>query len=260
MIAGLSDQRHLATASRPAVDTGAVGAGGQWLAVDRRHVDAGPSNNSITCRRLGPIGGPASVPAPTPASVFIPGTWYYQQTRMWRQATGWSPRWAGCGFGTSVDSGGYVFLEGHWDLDLARRGMMFAPIYFTSPIYRRPSWFYRPTFVVQTDFLMGALFIRPGYSTYYFGDFFDASYRRRGFVSFVDFRFGRTGIDPLFGYYRWSNRAVPHWEADLRGVYTNRFNNVAVRPPRTLVQQTTVINNINPRTLQTFTRRRPWFL
>jgi hypothetical protein len=118
---------------------------------------------------------------------------------------------------------GYVFLEGHWDLDLTRRGMLFAPIYFTAPVYRRPNWFYRPTFVVQTDFLLGALFVRPGYSTYYFGDYFDASYRRRGFVSFADFRVGRVGFDPLFSYYRWTNRAVPHWEADFRAGYATRF-------------------------------------
>jgi hypothetical protein len=195
-----------------------------------------------------PLEAPASAPAPTATSVFVPGTWYYQQTRyVWRAGYWMEPQagWVWIPAHFVWTPAGYVFLEGHWDLDLARRGMMFAPIYFTSPIYRRPSWYYRPSFVVQTDFLMGALFIRPGYSTYYFGDFFDARYRRRGFVSFVDFRFGRTGIDPLYGYYRWSNRAVPHWDADLRGVYANRFNNVAVRPPHTLVQQNTVIQNAN---------------
>jgi hypothetical protein len=194
-----------------------------------------------------PLEAAASSPAPTPTSFFIPGTWYYHQTRyVWRPGYWLEPQvgWVWIPARYVWTPAGYIFLEGHWDFDLSRRGLLFAPVYFTSPIYRRPAWSYRPTFVVQTDFLMGALFIRPGCSTYYFGDYFDVAYRRRGFVSFVDFRFGRTGIDPLFGYYRWSNRSVPHWENDLRGMYVNRYNNVAVRPPRTLVQQTTVINNI----------------
>ncbi len=191
-----------------------------------------------------PLEAAASTPAPTPTSQFIPGTWYYMQTRyVWRPGYWFQPQagWVWIPAHFVWTPAGYVFLEGHWDLDLTRRGMLFAPVYFTAPVYRRPSWFFRPTFVVQTDFMLGALFIRPGFSTYYFGDYFDAAYRRRGFVSFVDYRVGRVGFDPLFSYYRWTNRAVPHWEADFRKGYETRFVNVAARPPRTLVQQSVVV-------------------
>jgi hypothetical protein len=213
---------------------------GMWTPIAQKQMDYLPPPPA-------PLEAAASVPAPTPTSIFIPGTWYFLQTRyVWRPGYWMEPRvgWVWVPAHFVWTPAGFVFLEGHWDLDLVSRGMLFAPVYFTAPIYRRPAWFYRPAFVVQTDFVLGALFIRPGFNSYFFGDFFDVAYRRRGFVSFVDFRVGRVGVDPLFGYYRWTNRATPHWENDLRGVYTARFNNVAVRPPQTLVQQNVVVNNV----------------
>ena len=204
---------------------------GMWTPLAQKQMDYLPPPPA-------PLEAAASTPAPTPASMFVPGTWYYQQTRyVWRPGYWLEPHagWVWIPAHFVWTPAGYVFLEGHWDLDLSRRGMLFAPVYFTTPVYRRPAWFWRPTFVVQTDFLLGALFIRPGFSTYYFGDFFDAAYRRRGFVSFVDFRVGRVGVDPLFSYYRWTNRGNPRWEAEFRAGYAERFTNVAVRPARTLV-------------------------
>src|SRR5262249_26638304 len=75
-------------------------------------------------------------------------------------------------------------------------------------------------------------------------DYFDPVYRRNGFVPWFDFHRDRLTFDPLFGYYRWRHRDDRRWEQDLRGLYTARFNGVAPRPPRTLVQQNTLIQNI----------------
>jgi hypothetical protein len=139
---------------------------------------------------------------------------------------------------------GCVFVEGYWDYTLRDRGLLFAPVRLDFRVCFRPRWFYRPSFVVYDNCLYGALFIRPGFSCYYFGDYFDVAYRRAGFVSWVDFRMGRGGFDPLFTYYRWQNRGDRRWEVDLRGLYVARFNGTAPRPPRTFVQQTTLIQNL----------------
>src|SRR5262249_13865600 len=95
------------------------------------------------------------------------------------------------------------------------------------------------------DFVFTALFLRPGYYSYYFGDYFDPAYRRAGFLSWLDYRYGGFGYDPLYNYYRWSYRDNPAYFRDLPGLYAARYSGGAPRPPRTLVQQTTVINNTN---------------
>src|SRR5262249_47466144 len=84
----------------------------------------------------------------------------------------------------------------------------------------------------------------PSCGCYYFGDYFEARYRRLGFVAWVDFRIGRTCYDPLFSYCRWQYRGDRLWERNLRTVYVDRYKGTYPRPPRTFVQQTTVINKI----------------
>ncbi len=86
--------------------------------------------------------------------------------------------------------------------------------------------------------------MRRGCSCYFFGDYFDAGCRRLGYVSWIDVRIGRAGYDPLFSYYRCQFRNDRHWEVELRGLYVARFNGTVPRPPRTLVQQTTLVQNI----------------
>jgi hypothetical protein len=96
---------------------------------------------------------------------------------------------------------------------------------------------------VQPDFLLGALFVRPSYCHYYFGDYFDPGYERGGFVPWFDYRIGKGNYDPNFAYYR--HQYGDHgWEGNLRDYYKGRTSGDIPRPPRTLVQQTTVINNI----------------
>jgi hypothetical protein len=137
---------------------------------------------------------------------------------------------------------GFVFVEGYWDLELSRRGLLFAPVYFRRPLWTVASWSYQPSYLVYNDFLTAALFVRPG--GYYFGNYFEPEYRRRGFVAWIDYRLGNTGYDPLFSYYRWSHRDDRAAVRDLRELYAARFNGTAARPPVTLVQQNILIQNI----------------
>ena len=130
-------------------------------------------------------------------------------------------------------------------------GRLFAPVYFTAGVYTRPAFVYRPRYVVYDDALYGALFVRPGVG-YYFGDYFGTQYVSRGYRSWFSVSVGAGGFgvgiyrDPLFAYYRHANG--PQWVTQVNNIYVQRDRNPALRPPRTLVQQATVINNITNNT------------
>ena len=186
-------------------------------------------------------------PAPDDQSVYVPGNWVYRETRYrWRPGfwLGHRPGWVWIPAHYVWTPVGYVFVEGYWDLELEQRGLCFAPVWFRRPLWTDAGWFYRPQYLVYDDFIRSALFVRPGFSSYYFGDYFEPAYRQRGFISWLDFRLGGAGFDPLFSYYRWSHRDNPGWYRDMRDLYTGRFEGRVQRPPRTLVQQNTMIQNI----------------
>jgi hypothetical protein len=139
--------------------------------------------------------------------------------------------------------GGFVFIAGHWDHDLHHRGYCYSPVYIDPRLYARGGWNYRPHYVIQPDFLIGSLFINLHTHHYYFGDFYEAGYARRGYQPWIDFRVHRTAYDPLYGYYRWQHRDQPRWDADVKAVYVDRRDNAKSRPPRTLAaQQTTNVS------------------
>jgi hypothetical protein len=194
-----------------------------------------------------PVQARPSTPAPTENSVYVPGTWIYRETRYYWRPGYWCdyrPGWVWIPAHYVWTPAGYVFVEGYWDYELSRRGLLFAPVYFGQPLWARPAWYYRPYFVVETDFVLGSLFVRTGAPCYYFGDYFEPVYRHHGFVPWINISFQTPfGYDPLLSYYRWHHRDS-RWERDLRGLYTARLRGEAPRPPRTLVQQNTLIQNI----------------
>jgi hypothetical protein len=193
-------------------------------------VDAGPSE-----------------PAPTPDSVFVPGNWVYRETRyVWRPGfwSGYRPGWVWNPAHYVWTPAGYLYEEGYWDYPLRERGLLFAPVAVDFQVALQPNWYYRPNYVVYDDCLQGALFVNSDCGQYYFGDYFDASYRSRGFLSWLAFRFGRGCYDPLFGYYRSYYGADSGWETSLRDLYAGRFSGDLARPPRTLIEQNTLVQNI----------------
>jgi hypothetical protein len=198
----------------------------------------------------------AVAPAAANTDVFVPGTWVYRDTRyLWRPGfwMAYRPGWVWVPAHYVWTPGGYLFVDGYWDYPLQRRGLLFAPVFIDPRFYVRPTWSYRPSFVVSADFMMGSLFIRMTNNHYYFGDYFEARYGRLGFQAWVDFRVGRDYYDPLYSYYRWQHRDNPSWDRDLRGLYAGRRGGEIPRPPRTLVEQTTVIKNIQNTTVNNTT-------
>jgi hypothetical protein len=192
-----------------------------------------------------PLEAVPATPAPSADSFYTPGVWVYRQSRyLWRPGVWitYRPGWVWVPAHYVWTPVGWVFVDGYWDYPLRDRGLLFAPVYFTGRPWLRRGWFYTPTYAVYDDFLMGALFLRPRWGCYWFGDYFGPVYERRGFVAWIDIRFGRGVYDPLFSFYLRRHREDREWDRNLHALYASRFNGNNL-PPRTLTQQTTIIQN-----------------
>ncbi len=199
-----------------------------------------------------------SIPAPSDAHVYVPGTWVWRTHRyVWRPGV-WvahRPGWCWVPSHYRWTPAGYIFIDGYWDMPLAERGVLFAPVYFPRSVYYRPAFVYTPTICVSEPALYTSLFVRRGWGCYYFGDYFENRYSTLGFSAWasniggsgfgVSVGFGRSvGYDPLWDYYRVAYRNTPQWALGINNAYVGRFNGTVARPPRTLVQQNVVVNNI----------------
>ena len=80
-----------------------------------------------------------------------------------------------------------MFSNGYWDYRLDRRGMLFAPVYFSTAIYRRPGFVYTPSVVIDAALATFSFFVRPDYAHYYFGDYCAAQYDRLGIYPWFRF-------------------------------------------------------------------------
>jgi hypothetical protein len=142
----------------------------------------------------------------------------------------WSPR-------------GYVFNDGYWDYAVARRGVLFAPVYFNSNVYGQRGFSYSPSTVINPAVFASHLFLRPSYGHYYFGDYYAADYANAGFTPWFAFQSGRSGYDPFFAQERWQHRRDRDWENRTAENFRNFRDNENARPPRTLAAQTALSAN-----------------
>ncbi len=188
----------------------------------------------------------ATTPAPDANSIYTPGCWVYRDRRyLWRPGiwVKFEPAWLWIPAHYVWTPAGYVFVEGYWDRPLEQRGLLFAPVRIDRAV-AIGNWTYTPQYVVQTDFLIGALFVRPEHCHYYFGDYFEDHYRKIGFIPWVDYRVVRDTYDPDFSWYRLRFGGDRSWEVNLRQLYVARTRGDVPRPPRTLVQQRLLVQNI----------------
>jgi hypothetical protein len=193
----------------------------------------------------GSIDAGPSTPAPDETSTYVPGCWVYRQARYWWRPGFWvayRPDWCWVPAHYVWTPVGCLFVEGYWDRPLYDRGLLFAPVRIQRGLLAA-RFTYVPRYVVRPDFLIGAMFIGPARSHYYFGDYFEERYEKRGFVSWMDYRTTRHSYDPLFAYYRHTYRGGT-WERSLHDLYEARRRGDVPRPPRTLVLQQQVVQNI----------------
>ena len=156
--------------------------------------------------------------------VWQPGYWTaYQADWIWVPATYcWSPR-------------GWVYVPGYWDYPLARRGLVFSPVYFAGPVA-----VYRPAICLDAGVFSVSLFCRPAYGHYYFGDYYDDRYVALGIRPYFYYNSARVGYDPLFGYYRWyhvDRMGEREWDRHLVGWHDYYRGHPDMRPPHTWAEQ-----------------------
>ncbi len=198
-----------------------------------------------------------SIPAPSETHIYVPGSWVWRNRYVYRPGV-WidhNPGWIWVSSHYRWTPAGYIFIDGYWDFPLADRGVLYAPVYVQRSAYYQPSFVYTPVVVVNVPGLFTSLFVRRGYGSYYFGDYYDNRYSQGGYSAWcgntrgsnfaINVGFGRGfGYDPMWDYYRVSYRNDRTWATGINDVYAGRYNGSLARPPRTLVQQNTVINNI----------------
>jgi hypothetical protein len=214
------------------VDEGSQWVGGYWNVQVQETVDYLPQPPDPIVESV--------PPSPDAQSIYVPGCWTWYQTRyLWRPGF-WNPYRSGWVWTPAYyrwTPAGYVFVDGYWDYPFADRGLLFAPVFIDRGYWGRPSWYYRPNFVIRDAFLLGALFARLDYGNYYYGDYFDPSYSRFGFIPWVNLTYGRTIPDPLFSYYRWQYASAdPRWGESMQRLYVTRQRDASARPPRTFAQ------------------------
>jgi hypothetical protein len=206
---------------------------GFWLGQAVQQVEYLPTPPASL--EMGPVGV-----APSPDYIWSTGYWYRDSLRYaWRPGCWQAARadWVWVPAHYIWTPRGCVFAAGYWDYDIGRRGLLFAPVYFGRPLYARPGYCYTPTVVIETNYLSIALFSRPRYSHYYFGDYFAASYVSLGILPWYECRSRRDWYDPIYFHAAWSHRSEDRWEDRQREHYDLLRRDVAARPPRTFALQ-----------------------
>ena len=212
---------------------GAQWTSGYWADAEANDVEYLPEPPATV--ETGP-----NVSAPSVDHTWLPGCWLWQQNRYaWRPgywAAGqsdwdwvpahyvWTPR-------------GYLFVDGYYDYSVARRGVLFAPVYFNSGIYRQRGFSYSPTVVISPAVFSSHLFLRPGYGHYYYGDYYAASYAAAGYSPWFSFTSSRRGYDPFYAQQRWGHRNERQWDRRVEADFAHRRDDEKARPPRTWADQ-----------------------
>jgi hypothetical protein len=196
-----------------------------------------------------------NIEAPSVDHHWLPGCWIWHQNRYaWRPgywAMGyrewtwipahyiWTPR--GC-----------IFVDGYYDYDVDRRGIVYAPVLFDARIYTQRRYSYSPTVVISPAVFITHLFVRPSYGHYYFGDYYGTGYGSRGFSPWFSFNSNQYGYDPFYAQQRWVHRHNQQWRQSVEANYLNYRNNEDARPPRTWQEQRTRIANSGAKNPQQF--------
>lgn len=181
--------------------------------------------------------------APAADTFYVPGAWVWNPTTAayaWR-AGYWArvqPGYVWVSDHYRWTPAGYVFIPGYWDLAISRRGVLYAPV-VVDPLVVTASFTYTPVYAVSDTVVIDAMFVRPAYVHYYFGDYYGPGYATLGYESVVVYS-GRR-YDSIFVYETWAHRSQPNWVSVQIDIFNGRSRGELPVPPRTLVQQNTII-------------------
>lgn len=178
-----------------------------------------------------------SVVATSPDNIWVPPCWYWYKGQYILRRGYWitaKPDWIWEPSHHVWTPRGYVFVAGHWDYALSRRGVLFAPVYFPRRIYERPRFSYSLSIVVDIGNLQFGLFTYPRYCHYYFGDYYDDVYLSIGIFPWFESHSRYTWYDPIYEHHRWRySRTEPLWEELHRNDYERRRADKNLRPSKT---------------------------
>jgi hypothetical protein len=242
------------------VDGGFQWAHGAWMPVQP------PANQAQYLPPPPPSleAGPNS-PAPVPDAVWAPGCFIWSGSQYaWRPGF-WvppQPNWIWVPASYVWSPSGYLYVAGYWDRPFANRGQLFAPVYFTQPVYAQPAFVFQPSIGIVATGLLGGLFIQPSLGIYCYGNFYAPNFFSVGIYPAFAFHQSRFGYDPVFAYYSVTFRqSNPLWVQQQREAYLFRRDHIEARPPSTYremvainrttnitINRTTIINN-NARTM-----------
>ena len=184
--------------------------------------------------------GPSS-PPPGPDRIWSPGCWIWRDGRYYWRPGYWivqRPDWVWIPAHYNWTPRGCVYLPGYWDYDIGYRGVMFAPVYYRRPLYRRVGYVYRPAIVIDLGIVTAHIFIQPRTRHYYFGDYYDYRYEERGFYPWHSNRFPQYGPDPIYAHFRMRQlQQNPNWDSFVIDRFRNYRENAPMRPPRTMALQ-----------------------
>jgi hypothetical protein len=181
-----------------------------------------------------------NIDAPSADHIWLPGCWIWQQNRYaWRPGF-WAtadPNWVWIPGHYVWTPHGYLFVDGYYDYAVARRGVLFAPVYFHPGIYARRGFSYSPVTVINPAVFASHLFLRPNYGHYYFGDYYGSNYSSIGFSPWFSFYSSRSGYDPFYAHERWHHRNDRQWDHRVEADFAHRRDHEEARPPRTWTAQ-----------------------
>src|SRR5262249_23192800 len=116
-----------------------------------------------------PVVAPPGAP-PAADSFYVPGYYVWAEGRYHCRA-GYGARvqpgyvWVGATY--RWPPGGYVFIPGYWDVAVARRGVLYAPVVVNRGVVG-VSFVYTPAYAVPDTLVLDTLFVRPACCHYYF--------------------------------------------------------------------------------------------
>ena len=185
-----------------------------------------------------PVPPPSLESGPTIVSpgvdyVYSPGSWIHvERTFRWRPGF-WvkhRPNWVFVPAHYAWTPGGCIFVDGYWDYEITRRGLLFCPVRFTANVWLRPNWRLHHHYIVYPDMFVGSLFVRVDYHRYCFGDYFGAKHLGHGYIPWIDYRLHKNIPGPLYQQFVLSRRVEVNFERDLRKLYDDRRLGLALRP------------------------------
>jgi len=91
---------------------------------------------------------------------------------------------------------------------------------------------FSPGFVIDLNVFDDALFLRPRYCHYYYGDYYAPQYYRKGIYPWFSLHARRVVYDPIYAHQRWNHRNDHQWENHLQTRFRERRKHEELRPPR----------------------------